>query len=170
VGSELGVWGMSRAVMQQALEALTIACGCAEADGKADEVEEAIAALRAALAEPQAEHPVQALDERATFEAWAEGEQFCLHRDDSEKYREYHRATTRWAWQAWQARAALASAPQVPQGWKLVPVEPTKDMVEAAYDNVTGGGGRAAIYAAMLAAAPAPEGAQQRNRSKESNA
>lgn len=41
----------------------------------------------------------------------------------------------------------------VPEGWQLVPKEPTKDMVEAAYDNVTGGGGRAAIYAAMLAAA-----------------
>ncbi len=52
----------------------------------------------------------------------------------------------------------------VPEGWQLVPKEPTKDMVEAAYDNVTGGGGRAAIYAAMLAAAPAPD--QFRNAAK----
>lgn len=46
------------------------------------------------------------------------------------------------------------AAPAVPDGYALVPVEPTKEMIEAAYDNVTGGGGRAAIYAAMLAAAP----------------
>lgn len=59
-----------------------------------------------------------------------------------------------------KARAALLAHIQrgaVPEGWQVVPKEPTKDMVEAAYDNVTGGGGRAAIYAAMLAAAPAPD-------------
>lgn len=59
-----------------------------------------------------------------------------------------------------EARAALLAHIQrgaVPEGWQVVPKEPTKDMVEVAYDNVTGGGGRAAIYAAMLAAAPAPD-------------
>lgn len=59
-----------------------------------------------------------------------------------------------------QTRAALLAHIQrgaVPDGWQLVPKEPTKDMVEAAYENATGGGGRAAIYAAMLAAAPAPD-------------
>lgn len=59
-----------------------------------------------------------------------------------------------------RVRAALLAHIQrraVPDGWQVVPKEPTKDMVEAAYDNVTGGGGRAAIYAAMLAAAPAPD-------------
>lgn len=44
--------------------------------------------------------------ERAAFEAWAEREGFNIQRDDSDKYCEYHRTTTRWAWQAWQARAA----------------------------------------------------------------
>lgn len=44
--------------------------------------------------------------ERADFEAWAERQGFCTHRDDTDKYREYHRATTRWAWQAWQAARA----------------------------------------------------------------
>jgi hypothetical protein len=44
--------------------------------------------------------------EREAFEAWASANQFNIDRDESDKYREYHRATTRWAWQAWQARAA----------------------------------------------------------------
>ena len=50
-------------------------------------------------------------DERAAFEAWAESEHFNIHRDDSEKYSDYHKATTRWAWSAWQARAALTAKP-----------------------------------------------------------
>ncbi len=44
--------------------------------------------------------------ERAEFEAWAQANDFCIHRDDSEKYRDYHRATTRWAWLTWQAARA----------------------------------------------------------------
>lgn len=49
-------------------------------------------------------------DERASFERYAEAEGFCIDRDDSDKYREYHRPTTRWAWRAWLARAALSKA------------------------------------------------------------
>lgn len=45
---------------------------------------------------------------------------------------------------AWNTRAVLA--PIVPQGWKLVPMEPTPEMVRA-YLNA---------YRAMLAASPAP--------------
>jgi hypothetical protein len=52
--------------------------------------------------------------ERERFEAWAASEGFNIDRDESEKYRDYHRATTRWAWQAWQARAALASQQAAP--------------------------------------------------------
>lgn len=36
--------------------------------------------------------------DRAVFERWAEAQGFNINRDDSEKYREYHTATTRWAW------------------------------------------------------------------------
>ncbi len=57
------------------------------------------------------------------------------------------------------ARAALSAAekPVVPEGWKLVPVELTPEMIRAAapfnrYDN---------IYRAMLAAAPSSPGAEQ---------
>jgi hypothetical protein len=62
-------------------------------------------------------------------------------------------------------RAALASAPQVPQGWKLVPVEPTWDMQMAASSNYREPRDghytarmecAADAYRAMLAAAPQP--------------
>lgn len=63
----------------------------------------------AALAEAA---PVAAApDEREAFEAWAEREGFNIHRDDTDKYHDYHRATTRWAWLAWQARAAAPAVP-----------------------------------------------------------
>ena len=42
---------------------------------------------------------------------------------------------------------------EVPEGWQLVPVEPTIEMVQAATHSSVGFGTRAA-YQAMLAAAP----------------
>jgi hypothetical protein len=65
----------------------------------ADQMRAYALAARGAQAEP----PV---NEREAFEAWAAAHQFCTYRDESDKYRDYHRTTTRWAWQAWQARAA----------------------------------------------------------------
>jgi hypothetical protein len=64
----------------------------------------------------------------------------------------------------WKARAAiqaLAPVPAVPEGWKLVPIEPTEAMESAAmayvYTNgFTRGAGPSAVYAAMLSAAPKP--------------
>lgn len=62
------------------------------------------------------------------------------------------------------ARAVLAlaaPAPAVPSGWKLVPVEPTDAMVQAAhhidlsYMPGQEGADRAAVYRAMLSASPA---------------
>ena len=68
------------------------------------------------------------------------------------------------AWFAWQARAALEAgakpAPAEPVGWKLVPVEPTPEMIEAG-DEVEDLYKRGTpktwgkVYRAMLAAAPA---------------
>ena len=43
------------------------------------------------------------------------------------------------------------------EGWQLVPVEPTIEMVQAATNSAVGFGTRAA-YQAMLSAAPKPEG------------
>ena len=47
------------------------------------------------------------------------------------------------------------AAKMVPDGWQLVPVEPTIEMVQAATHSAVGFGTRAA-YRAMLAAAPKP--------------
>ena len=47
----------------------------------------------------------------------------------------------------------------VPEGWQLVPVEPTIEMVQAATNSAVGFGTRAA-YQAMLSAAPKPEGGE----------
>ena len=44
-------------------------------------------------------------------------------------------------------------APSVPDGWKLVPIEPTRDML----DRMDLGGNMLYRYRAMLAAAPKPE-------------
>ena len=49
--------------------------------------------------------------------------------------------------------AVLAKQPLAPDGWQLVPVEPTIEMVTAATHSAVGFGTRAA-YQAMLAAAP----------------
>ena len=68
-------------------------------------------------------------------------------------------------WAGWKAsRAALsenhfpdAAKMVAPEGWQLVPVEPTIEMVQAATHSAVGFGTRAA-YQAMLAAAPTHEG------------
>lgn len=49
------------------------------------------------------------------------------------------------------------AAPAVPEGWKLVPVEPTQEMVDACFEATCAGGIQKG-YRAMLAAAPAPGG------------
>jgi hypothetical protein len=64
-------------------------------------------------------------------------------------------------WEAWQAARAN---PVAPDGWQLVPVEPTPKMVDATWDHpIDKNGGiesqnarNVRIYRAMLAAAPAP--------------
>lgn len=59
---------------------------------------------------------------------------------------------------AWNAcRAAMpepVTAATVPDGWKLVPVEPTQEMIDAHVEGVQTGGMQKG-YRAMLAAAPA---------------
>lgn len=64
--------------------------------------------------------------------------------------------------------AALASASQVPSGWKLVPKDPTPRQMEQAAFNLSGDFGHdftlenkafaLSAYAELVAAAPAPEG------------
>lgn len=95
--------------------------------------------------------------ERERFEAWAKRRVFDLTRfEDADYESEYTELETESAWEAWQARAAL-SAPAVPPGWVLVPVEPTDAMAAAAIvvslqdrNSING----VAQYRAMLKAAP----------------
>lgn len=85
-----------------------------------------------------------------------------LHRDEEGGY---HFRDPADAWRAWQAALAQQPAPvAVPDGWKLVPVEPTGGMLDNATSCVVAVGdgadyvGRdeaAEIYRALLAAAPA---------------
>lgn len=53
--------------------------------------------------------PAPPQGEREAFEAWAIREGFNIHRDDSEKYREYHRTSTRWARLGWCAATNRAA-------------------------------------------------------------
>lgn len=127
------------------------------------------------------------VDERAAFEAWARKHNSSLSEDEIDQPEDinldkqagvYIWANAESAWMAWQARAAL-SAPShgeqvrhmVPAGWKLVPVEPTREMISAASGAITtpddlppAGAGRWSMsdiafrsrYRAALAAAPSP--------------
>lgn len=55
------------------------------------------------------------------------------------------------------ALAGQVPEPAVPEGWQLVPVEPTNDMLDASYFN--NHSANKCIYKAVLAAAPKPDGA-----------
>lgn len=52
--------------------------------------------------------------------------------------------------------ALAAPAPAVPSGWKLVPVEPTREMNRAGFDAHRATGLTGEIWRAMLTAAPTP--------------
>lgn len=52
---------------------------------------------------------------------------------------------------------ATPPAASAPDGWKLVPLEPTQRMIEAHIEGMVSGGATRA-YRAMIAAAPAPGG------------
>ena len=63
------------------------------------------------------------MDERAAFEIAFAGK-FSFARFNDDYGNEYADAETCGAWQGWQARASLIGQP--PEGWKLVPIEPTE--------------------------------------------
>lgn len=120
-------------------------------------------------------------DEREAFEAWMhtfdmppqlEGEVFLDEQFiDADCYGQfvYEDHSTQRCWAAWQSRAALTALPAagVPDGWKLVPVRPTDEMVIAFAEQwyskrqAIDSPDMADAYASMLAAAPdAPENAK----------
>lgn len=106
-----------------------------------------------------------ALDSRARFEALAMDRGYSVVRHAVTG--EYLDGEPRFAWEAWQA--AIASR-AVPEGWQLVPIRPTPEMIAAAdagdidyshryYGNSSGPVLQQAgedHWVAMLAAAPTP--------------
>lgn len=62
-----------------------------------------------------------------------------------------------WGFRIWLAsRAEQVNPPVIPDGWRLFPIEPTQEMVDACFE-ATSAGGIQKGYRAMLAAAPKPE-------------
>jgi len=83
------------------------------------------------------------MTERERFEAWAQSRNMGLGAMVDGSY--YHTAADE-AWAAWQARC--------PEGWQVVPVEPTMSILEASgHENSIEA---AARWAEQLAAAPQP--------------
>lgn len=101
--------------------------------------------------------------ERERFEAWAKDEGY-------DTANTYDTERSRWRWlnpmtsDLWKSWRAALSHPSTPQGWKLVPVEPTLDMGWAYLDAARADDPRGAEelrfswpgYRAMLNAAPLP--------------
>ncbi|MFV3387881.1 hypothetical protein ACNFCJ_21090, partial [Pseudomonas sp. NY15364] len=85
--------------------------------------------------------------ERAAFEVWAK-ESASIDRN---KFHPefYEHLPTRRMWDAWQARASLPVG--VPDGYVLVPLIATPEMIEAAVQAIET---KQALWHAMLAAAP----------------
>ena len=84
--------------------------------------------------------------ERELFEDWCHiNDEFCTHRY-TDNCQEYSDDYTQSAWLAWQAR--------VPEGYVVVPVDPTEDMIMAGcmehggYDVIDS----KSIYKAMIEA------------------
>lgn len=107
------------------------------------------------LAATQAPSAPVAPDERVAFEAWCVRKSYGTNKwsGDGSSYTSSH---TIAAWEAWQARAALsvqAEPAAIPEGWQLVPKEPTFEwksaLVKSGYKHST-------LISDVLAAAPTP--------------
>ena len=92
--------------------------------------------------------------ERAAFNDYlnevVETKHYGMQTIKLQRHDEYTVDDEKIAWDAWHARASLPVG--VPDGYVLVPVEPTPEMLRAGVDQAVGA---YPIYRAMLAAAPA---------------
>ncbi len=110
--------------------------------------------------------PAPVGDEDSAFEEWKK----TLPEDND--IRSGYEAGDSSAWEGWQARAALhRPAASVPDGWQIVPIQPTSAMIALAQfhtehdDDVERGDPQnyrarsqaMAVYSDMLAAAPTPD-------------
>jgi hypothetical protein len=115
---------------------------CMAADGQADWENFKDGTLLYAI------NPAQAsIDERAAFNAWNNDENLPIAGVGAKNA----------AWLAWQARAAMlhdGNSPVTPDGWQLVPKEPTEAMNKAGWAAMNEHDAINPTYRAMLAAAP----------------
>ena len=81
--------------------------------------------------------------EREAFEDWIKNEDPFVGNDDNQDCI----WAKKYMWQAWQAKAQA-----VPEGFVVVPKEPTEAMVEAGKDSSECGGWPDEIYKAMIEA------------------
>ncbi len=100
------------------------------------------------------------------WQAWQAGRELLANREAQPVgFRYRHKDTVSWLYNDWRWPDSVEAeqcqiewlytaqpAPAVPDGWKLVPVEPTEEMLRAAYRE--SGVYSAKAYRAMLAAAP----------------
>jgi len=110
---------------------------------------EAMMRARAIAAQPAP----SVIDERAAFSAWNNEDNLPIAGVPAKNA----------AWLAWQARATLqlsSNSPVIPDGWKLVPNEPTTKQWAAGYKAMDGGIDKVTLaYRAMVEVAPSPGGA-----------
>ncbi|EPJ1404030.1 hypothetical protein ACTEZV_004115 [Yersinia enterocolitica] len=117
-------------------------------------LEEIVALARIALAAKRAEPVYQYQSGVCTFDdiewVW----------DDCDKgfYEQYDPTRRRIVYTTPQL-----NSPEIPEGWKLVPIEPTRQMMSQGHFSMGGTdrGKFMRIYQAMLAAAPEPQNQQQ---------
>ena len=72
--------------------------------------------------------------ERETFENWLRSNPFFVECDISKFDGEYAEHGVQQKWITWQAARQSRAQAQVPDDWKLVPVEPTDEMISAGAD------------------------------------
>lgn len=98
------------------------------------------------------------MSEREEFEMWAKGRFYLDRIGGKNSYSdEYANDATYAAWAAWQGARTIAQS-AIPEGWQLVPVDPTESMRLAPAKDRPGFSRNVAaeIYRSMLAAAPQP--------------
>lgn len=134
-----------REVMQQALDALEEASPIMDIDAMTRQ-EEAIDALRTQLAKPDVPDEYRDALDRALVTIEATVDSYSSASDALNTLIDWH--------------IAVATDPKVNGGWKLVPVEPTQDMLESGWSVDDAGFDWSVtpeIWKAMLNAAPQPE-------------
>lgn len=114
--------------------------------GGANKLQNQKQCIKCGRVELDAQQPV-VQDERAAFNAWNNDVDCHLAGRDAKSA----------AWLAWQARAKLVgNSPVIPDGYVMVPKEPTKEMIDAGWLHymATKNPSSKGTYKAMLAAAP----------------